>query len=658
MKNLTKCKLAFVVAAAMGIVGCGSDGKDGEDGKPGTPPPVESSEVTNVIYIGHDIEDGQVTVQFEITDEDETPILGLADASLDVAVMTEKGIVKRKDGTEGGSAKASDEGASLVLLENGHYEFIAPISGVNADSDSLIRLQVGGGESEIATSPYVIIDKPDNAHTTSTEACYSCHVDYAESHLKHPSRTAIDIEGNADFVGGCMVCHGHVTRDDGGSNTHMQKIGHVNHQEFEAGFEISNCRTCHQEPITEVFRQETCIECHDAAGLLSVEVEATFNNLNDSGEDWRQFHTKVTELNAIRGEHSTTLSAIYKNDSDEYCTDLTLYKGEEILDIEALEADGTLSYASTYLHGYHDKSIVGRESRDYDVSYKGDGSKTMCHETLDLNTPQIMASSRVTFNLGEDASYDGVSFTSYSPVSELADLEQTTDYDRRHAVTADSCTTCHNNGANFHKNGSFHEGGLDCVACHNNGQDRAGSRVVTSSDFVSDEERIKAGYVIPYGEDWKAKSAPGFGPLVHKMHWGSEQTITGSELNDKGEEDILTNSALSLNADNCVSCHADGIDLAAIPNQYIRAKSLNTKVNEDGEIESDSTKMASPITANCYSCHEHNSDSALNHMKQNGGEIDAEVLADWYTQETSESCATCHDTGKSMGIDKFHNFER
>lgn len=70
----------------------------------------------------------------------------------------------------------------------------------------------------------------------------------------------------------------------------------------------------------------------------------------------------------------------------------------------------------------------------------------------------------------------------------------------------------------------------------------------------------------------------------------------------------------------------------------------------------DNTKMASPITVNCFACH--NGDSALSHMEQNSGEIDAEVVEGWYLQPTTESCAACHDAGKSFGIDKFHNFER
>ncbi|MCC4834946.1 hypothetical protein LMH66_20085, partial [Shewanella sp. 10N.7] len=171
-----------------------------------------------------------------------------------------------------------------------------------------------------------------------------------------------------------------------------------------------------------------------------------------------------------------------------------------------------------------------------------------------------------------------------------------------------------------HKNGSYVEGGLDCVACHNNGQDRSAKN-----------------------------SAPGFGPMVHSMHWGVGNELSGAKQDEDGNN--VANSADSLNADNCVSCHAEGISLAEIPNQYMLSKAFNGGT---------SGVMTSPVTANCYACHD--SASALSHMEQNGGELNVGINDNstevWYEQQTMESCATCHDTGKSFGIDKFHNFER
>ncbi|OBT08119.1 hypothetical protein A9267_10370 [Shewanella sp. UCD-FRSSP16_17] len=625
MKHLTKRRLAFVVAAAMGIAGCADDGKDGADGAPGEPgpgpnPPVtESADITHITMISHAIEEGQVRYEFEVTNEDGVLVNGLGKAEAKFAEKTDRGVVLNRDGNVGGYTDSTKEGSSLTAIGDGHYEFIAAMPAVTAASEGIVWLRVGGdSETEIARSQPMVVDKPEMIHTSTTETCYSCHVDYGTSSMKHPSYTAINVEGEVDFVAGCLVCHNNVSQaeENGGYATNtLQKIGHVNHQKFEKDFEVANCYTCHAEPVINTsIAGNGCSDCHStdaASGIVMA--------MNDF--DAREFHASLSgiglvERQADRNDHSTVLSDIYTTDSGvTYCTDLSLYQGESMLDIETLYNDGTLSYAGGYMHGYNNKSIIGRETNSYEASFKGDGTKTMCYaaSSFGINAPQIMASSRVTFAHGDDPSYDGVTFTSYSPVFAIADGE-VTDYDRRHAVTTDSCSTCHNNETNYHKNGGYSEGGYDCVACHNNGQDRN-----------------------------SAGSAPGFGPMVHSMHWG-----VGSELLKTDEDgNPIPNSATELNADNCVSCHADGIDLYAIPNQYMRAKAFHG---------GDDTKMASPITANCYACHD--SASALNHMEQNGGEIDAEVVADWYLQPTMESCSTCHAEGKSFGIDKFHVFER
>ncbi|QBF83542.1 hypothetical protein EXU30_13205 [Shewanella maritima] len=614
MREFNKCKVAFVIASAMAIVGC--SGEDGKDGITPPPPSSGTSLETSINMISHSLDEGMATFEFEVTNEDDKLVSGLQKANVEIAELTEKGIARSRDDFEGeragGNASESTAGASLTEIETGRYEFIAPMENINAATEGIIRLAVGGSEA-IAKSRYTIVAKSENVHTTTTETCQGCHVDFHASDIKHSSYTAINADGETDLVAGCLVCHNNVERDHGGyARNTMQKLGHINHQKFEKDFTPTNCYTCHAEPVINTsIAGNGCSDCHTS------EVSDNAMAMMASGEfDAREFHAKslhigLDERITIRAEHTTELSAIYMNIEGEYCTDLSLFKGEELLDIEALYADGTLSYASTYIHGYHNESLVGRESRTYNESYKGDGTKTFCHPVLDLNTPQIMASSRLTFKGGNWVDEDGkhgVSFTAYSPVSSLSDLGNVMDYDRRHSVTADSCTTCHNNETNYHKNGSYAEGGLDCVACHNNGQDRSAKN-----------------------------SAPGFGPMIHSMHWGvGSSAVTGEP-----------NSATELAAENCVACHADGIELEAIPDQYIRAKAFHN---------GDNTKMASPIMANCVACHD--SAQAINHMEQNGGEIDAEVTPDWYTQPTGESCVTCHAEGKSFGIDKFHVFDR
>ncbi|ARD23953.1 multiheme c-type cytochrome [Shewanella japonica] len=666
MKHLTKRRLAFVVAAAMGIAGCADDGKDGADGAPGEPgpgpnPPVtESADITHITMISHAIEEGQVRYEFEVTNEDGVLVNGLGKAEAKFAEKTDRGVVLNRDGNVGGYTDSTKEGSSLTAIGDGHYEFIAAMPAVTAASEGIVWLRVGGdSETEIARSQPMVVDKPEMIHTSTTETCYSCHVDYGTSSMKHPSYTAINVEGEVDFVAGCLVCHNNVSRaeENGGYATNtLQKIGHINHQKFEKDFAVTNCYTCHAEPVINTsIAGNGCSDCHSSDSAASGIVMA----MNDF--DAREFHAKSENVGLAarqdsRSQHSTMLSDIYTPDSGvTYCTDLSLYQGESMLDIETLSADGTLSYTGGYMHGYNNKSIIGRETNSYATSYKGDGTKTMCYaaSNFGINAPQIMASSRVTFAHGDDPSYDGVTFTSYSPVFAIAD-GKVTDYDRRHAVTSDSCSACHNEETNYHKNGGYSEGGYDCVACHNNGQNRMSSRHISleGSEFASEQERINAGYIFNAaygGEGWQATSGPGFGPMVHAMHWGASQTIVGSD--DSG---YLYNSSAELNAINCVSCHAEGIDLYAIPNQYMLAKTL--AITEEGN--PDTNNMASPITANCYACHD--SASALNHMEQNGGEINAKVdeVPVWYEAVPQESCATCHAEGKSFGIDKFHVFER
>ena len=563
--------------------------------------------------------------------------------------MTEKGIQRSPDTTVDGSVggKATfggdtpTDGATITEVEDGQYMLVAPMAAVQADTEALIRLQVGGGD--IADSPYIIIDKPENTHTSTTETCYSCHVDYATSDIKHSKYVALNTAGEVDFVGGCMVCHNNVPRDIGDDGSYlstggyakntMQMLGHVNHQKFEKDFTATNCYTCHAEPVVNTsIAGNGCSDCHgnSESGII----------VPADGFDARAFHAEksgLDTLQAMRVGYRAETTEPFKNDIGEWCTTMSLYEVEgetETMvnigtsyngDGEAHISEQPIVYAGAYLHGYYDESIVGRFGGHTDGEYKvdnADGTRTHCYPTTNagFENSAIMASARIGLSYegwGTFDNEDTMSFTVYSDAVDYTTAEPTMAYERRLSVTSDSCTTCHNNDTNFHKNGSYTDGGIECVACHNNGQDR------------------KAAY-----------SAPGFGPMVHSMHWGIGNALSGAKKDEDGNN--LVNSADSLNADNCVSCHADGVSLADIPNQYMLSKAFNGGT---------SGVMTSPVTANCIACHD--SDSAKSHMEQNGGEYNVPaVTGEWYTENTAESCATCHDTGKSFGIDMFHNFDR
>ncbi|NKF51227.1 hypothetical protein G3R49_11745 [Shewanella sp. WXL01] len=684
MKRFSQHRIAFVVASALALAACsgedGKDGKDGENGEDGvspTPPVVEVSEVTELNYVSHMIEEGQVTVEFNATDEAGLVINGLEQVGVSVylAAVTDNGIQRSRDGTVGGSADLETEGASLTLLDNGNYEFVAPMSAVQADTDGIVRLTVGDLRRDpgpIAAAGMLVHKPEETIHTTTTETCYSCHVDFATSDIRHNYYVVQDVDGNTDFVGSCLVCHNNVARDvaeDGSSldtggyaKLTMQAMGHINHQKFEMDFQVTNCFTCH---ATEVMNTNItgngCSDCHgtNTESVMAMAKSSPAYTSDTSSFDVRQMHADISALNerkAIRAQYSTTASAPYYDDTytyDDgngyagtggYCIDLKLWDNATDtpvqVNIKNLYDAGELAYTGAYIDGYdlETGSIVARAISRYDTGLgyydREDGTRSVCYTFIDFGDQSgfahLAGSTRLTFKdagwIDSDSEY-GVSFTSFAGISELTvsadpavphtlvDINEA--HGRRFIIDNEACTTCHNNETNYHKNGSYNAGGQDCVACHNNGYDRNA-----------------------------AKSAPGFGPMIHSMHWGVGNALSGNKGQDEDGNNIQ-NSAASLNADNCVSCHSNGIDMDAIPNRYMLSKSLN-----DGT----SGVMTSPVLANCSACHD--SEAALNHMMQNGGELNTVKGDGWYTVPTAESCATCHATGKSFGIDKYHVFER
>ncbi|MCL1090151.1 cytochrome C [Shewanella profunda] len=702
MRIFTSKKLAYVVALALtgALVGCGDDGKDGADGAPGTPgipgtpgtpgdpgtpgqpwtpAPVTKSTVTNVKVINYSFAEGSISYEFEITDENNSPINGLLNAQAKVAALTDKGFITNRDEADkngvadnvhvGGAVTQATAGAELTALADGHYQFKVPMKGVNPSTEGIVWLRVGGNDG-IATSEPLVVNKPEGTHSTTTDSCYSCHIDYSTSPRRHASYVATGMDSEVTFVEGCLVCHGSVSRTvlnaEGFStgsyatNT-LSKIGHINHQDFTKDFSVMNCTSCHVEAPNNInVSGPGCIDCHNSGGVPGVVIPS-------NGADLRIMHESkagLTERQAIRAKYKLELSTPVKVDdistkTDHYaptgaaaavaapgwCTTLTVKDVDgNIFNIKdnfnysdplVFNANKPIVYAGAYLHSYENGSLVGRPGNrtNYYYGYNTDGTKNICHLLTDIAAvnANYVYSSRVTFSTAGWMEYDGkaryqssgnlradgydgsmgISFTAYSDVVNPTTGEKVSAFGRRSVVSDNSCTTCHNDATAFHKNGAFDEGGDSCIACHDNGMSRTSAAI-----------------------------GAGFGPMVHSWHWGEGAKV--GEVAADGTQAKTANGAGAIDAaTSCVACHETAIDLNKVPNQYIL---------EPG------SKMTSPVTANCYACH--TSDSAKAHMASNGGEISVPSVADWFKQPTSESCAVCHDTGRSTGIDKYHKFTR
>ncbi|MCE9678195.1 cytochrome C [Shewanella sp. AS1] len=715
MKIFTSKKLSFVIAATLAgaLVGCtGEDGKDGVDGVDGvagtpgdswTPPAVSTSAETNVNVINYTLGEGQITYEFEVTNENGELINGLRTAQGKVSALTEKGFINNRDeadingvadnvhiggtvgfGTFDRQGNPSDtEGATLTALGDGHYEFTAPMAGVNAGTEGLVWLTVGGHkESGIAASARFVVNKPEGAFSTATEACYSCHVDYSTSPNQHSAYVAQGMDGEVEFVAGCMACHGSVSRgvknaegfSEGGYATNtLSKIGHINHRDkFTKDFSVMNCSSCHVDATVNInIAGPGCIDCHDTGGVPG-------NIQPSNGADVRNLHqTKsgIAELKAVRAEYTVEIStpervadvvavadhyagsnAAPVSPAPGWCSTLTVKDAAgNIVNIEdnyndaasttGYDASKPIVYASYYLHAETEEALVGRPGNrsNYSYGYNADGTKTLCHDDANIDfagfpDANLVASARVSFSTEGWMNYDGnvrgqtgdrirangydgsmgVSFTAYSGAVDPVTTTESK-FERRKVINDNSCTTCHNDATAFHKNGAFDEGGRACIACHDNGMAR------TSADVGA-----------------------GFGPMVHGWHWGNGSLVGEVEKQADGsyKQTGKANGAGAIAPQtSCAACHDSSVDLAKVPTQYIL---------EPG------SKMTSPVTANCVACH--NDASAKAHMDQNGGYISIGIndlsTEAWYSQMPEESCATCHNTGSSFGIEKYHNFTR
>ncbi|QGS59523.1 multiheme c-type cytochrome [Shewanella algae] len=677
MTILKKKRVVLMVMAIL-LAGCsdGEDGRDGapgepgtpgEPGKPGTNPPVTQSVETQVKVINYTLGEGKVSYEFEVTDENGDLINELTDVQAKVAALTAKGFILNRDenpinGGEdnvhiGGAVTQATEGATLTQVDDGHYIFEAPMAGVNAATEGIVWLRVGGNDA-IARSKALVVNKPEGQFSTTTEACYACHVDYSLSPRRHASYVAEGMDGEVDFVAGCLVCHGSVSRaatnDEGFSiggyatNT-LSKIGHINHREFSKDFSVLNCSSCHTDaPINSNFTGPGCIDCHGKEGTPAGDI------VPSNGLDFRELHEQkagITKLQALRLGYTVALSTPESDGAGGWCSTISVKDKEgNLVNIgnnynadyatAGYVAAKPIVYAGAYLHAYDNHGLVGRPgARNSETKTdNADGTRTVCYAAANIaagyENAGYMFSARVTFSSEGWQYYDGkvrgqtgdrirangydgsmgVSFTAYSDVISPADGSKISGFDRRQVVADSSCITCHNDVTAFHKNGEFDNGGKGCIACHGNGMAR------TSADYGA-----------------------GFGPMIHSWHWGKGATVgeVAQDADGNWSQTGKANGAAAIApASSCVACHQDGLSLAAVPNQYIL---------EPG------SKMTSPVTANCYACH--TSDSAKAHMSQNGGDISVDIPAvEWFKQPSAESCATCHDTGRTFGIDKYHKF--
>lgn len=205
---------------------------------------------------------------------------------------------------------------------------------------------------------------------------------------------------------------------------------------------------------------------------------------------------------------------------------------------------------------------------------------------------------------------------------------------RRVAALEMGCVNCHAEQADFSASHLTTRGDETyppdsaCGSCHSGSPNTA--MLLTDGSCVACHNPTGSAHANkPFEQGFEFKV------MIHQIHAGTRAVRRTTELDATYPD----------SAANCSTCHGDGqISLATMA-------SLPAFAAADGEF--------SPTVAACASCHapsEAANPAAVTHFRQNGG-VYGGTPGQYVPAEAAETCATCHDAGRSAGYDVVHGIE-
>lgn len=234
---------------------------------------------------------------------------------------------------------------------------------------------------------------------------------------------------------------------------------------------------------------------------------------------------------------------------------------------------------------------------------------------------------------------------------------------RRAIVSNDKCNACHAQLGVFP---TFHSGarndGASCAFCHNYSNNNATSHV-------------GSGY--NYGGGWSISAKD----MVHAIHSGG---VREKPFNYEPGFPHITYPAPEA---NCEACHTPGsydfsatASANAVPNlmwstaakgkmtipvgtdvstitslsKWMEPFVLPAGTPADFSVSRADNLVHSPITASCTGCHD--SDTAVAHMRANGGTFYGKAGSATFMANNSESCMVCHGPGRNADIKSSHKY--
>ena len=236
-----------------------------------------------------------------------------------------------------------------------------------------------------------------------------------------------------------------------------------------------------------------------------------------------------------------------------------------------------------------------------------------------------------------------------------------TGYTARRAIVDNAkCNACHGQlgvAPTFH--GGARNDGASCAFCHNYSITNATGHITSAYS---------------YGGGWSVSAKD----MVHSIH--------AAHMRDKpfNYEPPFPHVTYPAPLQNCEACHTSGsydfsasTSASAVPNLMWSTAAKGNMTRPAGFTDTSSLSkwmepfvlpagtpadftgrannlVHSPITASCTGCHD--SDTAVAHMRANGGTFYGKAGSTTFMANNSESCLVCHGPGRSADIKSSHKY--
>ncbi len=628
-----------------------------------------------------------------------------------------------------------DTGSSLVDHGDGSYTFtfntdVTAVSGVTYEPTLSHRVagQIGSGDVSLQAQNMFLDFVPAGGEVINTRniatvtSCNECH-------------GRLVIHGRRFITEYCVNCHtSDLAAGEGDFKVMVHKIHSaqkfevlddgVDYREVTYPQDVRNCRKCHngQDEATvdgdnwkSVPNMVACGACHSdvdfetgenhPGGTQTGNSKCALCHAPDSIEDHHLTDSATPNNPSIPTDLSTfsyEISDARVDSNNELEIDLSVLRDGTPMDLLNLPSD--VSSSPGFIFGYSAGPQDGiANPNDYNNLGQSAGQPASASlvDLIDAGSVRASGTSGMFTVIVPEAFPVGAKMRAVALQSRFRQVvgEETVDrptisvvkpvtgdVERRIIVDPAKCGNCHewlslHGGSRIVGAASDPAQPLVCVICHNPSLSSSGRTADPSQPLQDDTVAVLGDNPLIYPErSMQLKN------LVHGLHAADhrsqEYEFVRNRLNGLyyNWNEVTFPGVLN----NCLTCHVEGTYELPLPDDVLPSTERTTSgdPNEDRDtilasrdsVPNGTDLISTPTAATCYHCHD--SDRAVAHMEQNGGQINVllrETLtvgadfvgvgADTLTRDEvgvagmTEACAVCHGVDRIADLNIVHGIK-